>query len=128
MPKTAKIRLNEVEYTITERRSRENAAWRARLEEPFKELADLLETAPDVEITNMQSLASLVRSVSGMLLHSIDTVKALLVDYAPELANVMDDAYDSEILDAFTEVLSLAYPFGSLIKRLADLGSGATRT
>jgi hypothetical protein len=55
--------------------------------------------------------------VSGLLLNSIDNVKVLLASYAPDLP--LDDAYDSEIMDAFAEVLSLAFPFGSLDLELA---------
>ncbi|NIS82591.1 MAG: hypothetical protein GTO14_20865, partial [Anaerolineales bacterium] len=121
MPKSVTVTLNETEYTITELRSRQNAEWRKKLEGPFSELVSLLQDAPETELTDMQALANLVRSVSGLLLHSIDTVKALLAEYAPHLP--LDDAYDSEILDAFTEVLSLAYPFGRLIAKARQLGS-----
>jgi hypothetical protein len=73
----------------------------------------------------MQSLANVVRSVSGLLLTSIDTVKDLLASYAPSLP--LEDAYDSEIMDAFTEVLGLAYPFGSLLKKVRGLSGQPTR-
>lgn len=128
MPKTVEIVLNEATFTIGELRSRQNAAWRRRLEEPFKGLADLLERAPDMELTDLQSIAQLVRAVGGTLLQSIDIVKELLVDYAPSLESVIDEAYDSEILEAFEKVLGLAYPFGGLIRRLRDLGSESSRT
>lgn len=127
MPKTVTVTLDGKEYTITEKRSRENAAWRKLLEEPFQELAGLLESAPGADLTDGQSLATLVRSVSGLLLGSIETVKELLGEYDPALP--LADAYDSEILEAFTEVLGLAYPFGSLLSKLRALGSqvGTTR-
>ena len=128
MPKTVEITLNEATHTIRELRSRENAAWRRRLEEPFKELAGALEGAPGTDLTDLQSIAQLVRAVGGMLLQSIDTVKMLLIAYAPGLQANIDEAYDSEILDAFTEVLGLAYPFGGLIRKLRDLGSESSRT
>ena len=121
MPKSVTVTLDGETYTITELRSRANAEWRKKLEEPFSELVDLLQNAPETELTDMQALANVVRSVSGLLLHSIDTVKALLAEYAPHLP--LDDAYDSEILDAFTEVLSLAYPFGELLTKVRQIGS-----
>jgi hypothetical protein len=62
--------------------------------------------------------------VSGLLLNSIDNVKVLLASYAPDLP--LDDAYDSEIMDAFGEVLTLAFPFGSLIKRVRGLSGQPT--
>ena len=126
MPKSVKVFLDGKEYTITEKRSRDNAAWRVKLEVPFQDLAGLLESAPGADLTDGQSLANLVRSVSGMLLGSIETVTGLLAEYDPSLP--LDDAYDSEILDAFSAVLGLAYPFGSLLPRLRQLGSLAKPT
>jgi len=120
MPKSVTVTLDGKEYTITEKRSRENAAWRVKLEGPFQDLAGLLESAPGTDLTDGQSLAALVRSLSGMLLGSIDTVTGLLAEYDPALPLV--DAYDSEILEAFGAVLGLAYPFGSLLPRLRQIG------
>ena len=126
MPKSVTVTLDGKEYTITEKRSRDNAAWRKKLEGPFQDLAGLLESAPGADLTDGQSLANLVRSVSGMLLGSIDTVTQLLAEYDPALPLL--DAYDSEILEAFTEVLGLAYPFGSLLARVRQLGSQVNLT
>ena len=126
MPKSITVTLDGQPYTITEKRSRANAAWRAKLEVPFQDLAGLLESAPGADLTDGQSLATLVRSVSGMLLGSIEIVTGLLADYAPELP--LEDAYDSEILEAFTEVLGLAYPFGSILGKLRAIGSQASQT
>lgn len=125
MPKTATVTLDGTEYTITELRPKANAAWRARLREPFSELAALLESGPDTEITDLASLANVVRSVSGLLFESIDTLTALLAEYAPDLP--LDDAYESEQLEAFTEVLSLAFPFGALAARIRGLLRESTR-
>ena len=127
MPKTVKVFLDGTEYTITEKQSRDNAAWRKLLEEPFQELAALLESAPGINIKDGQGLAALVRSTSGMLLGSIDTVRELVVAYAPDLP--LD--YDSEIIDVFGAILGLAYPFGSILGKLGNLialGSQAKQT
>ena len=126
MPKSVKVFLDGKEYTITEKRSRDNAAWRVKLEGPFQDLAGLLESAPGTDLTDGQSLAGLVRSVSGMLLGSIEIVTGLLAEYDPDLPLI--DAYDSEILEAFGAVLGLAYPFGALLPRLRALGSLAKPT
>ena len=126
MPKSVTVTLDGKPYTITEKRSRENAAWRKSLEGPFQDLAGLLESAPGTDLTDGQSLAALVRSVSGMLLGSIEIVAGLLADYAPDLP--LEDAYDSEILEAFGAVLGLAYPFGSLLPRLRQFGQLGTPT
>jgi len=110
-------------YTIQEKRSRENREWRALLEGHFSELAAVLEDAPDVDVTDGQALARLVRNASGKLLRSVDILGELLVAYAPQVQDVVGEAYDSEILEAFTAVLGLAYPFGSVIGRIRQIGS-----
>lgn len=126
--RTAKVTLNGQEHTIEECRSRDNRKWREKLEVHFSELAQMLEGVPDADITDGQALAGLVRSVSSKLLRSVDIITDLLVEYAPDLKPVIDEAYDSEILDAFTAVLGLAYPFGSLLSKLKELGSQLPQT
>jgi hypothetical protein len=128
MPKRVTITLDGQEYVVEEKRSRENAQWRQKLEEPFKELAQQLERAPAVELTKVTEIAQLVRGVGGTLLQSMDIVVALLIEYAPGLREAVKEAYDSEILEAFGKVLGLAYPFGGLIERLKTLGSKKERT
>ena len=125
MPKQITVILDDREYTITEKRSKANAEWRKELGGPFAQLVDLLEMGPNVELTDMASLANLVRSVSDLLLNSVDMITDLVRSYAPDLP--LDDAYDSEIMDAFTEVLSLAYPFGSLLTKIRGLSARQTR-
>jgi hypothetical protein len=122
------VRLNGQEHVITELRSRANAAWRKKLEVPFQDLAKTLEQAPSVELTDSQALAHLVRTVGMTLLDSMETVQNLLVEYAPDLRADVDEAYDSEIVEAFTAVLGLAYPFGSVLSRLQGFGWGAPPT
>jgi len=128
MPRKVTIELDGEAYEVVELRSRENADWRRKLEEPFSELAEKLEGAPDVELTDLAGVAGLVRSVGGTLLQSIDLVKGLVIAYAPALDEAVENAYDSEILEAFGKILELAYPFGGLIRRLKELGSQSGRT
>jgi len=128
MPRKVTIELDGEAYEVVELRSRENADWRRKLEEPFSELAEKLEGAPDVELTDLAGMAGLVRSVGGTLLQSIDLVKGLVIAYAPALDEAVENAYDSEILEAFGKILELAYPFGGLIRRLKELGSQSGRT
>lgn len=108
----AKIVIGEKEYTIQERRSRDNAAWRHSFETPFKTLLDALSSAPNVDLTDGQALAGLLDSAGGILLQSVDIIAGLVRDYAPDLP--LDEAYDSEIISAFLEVVKLAYPFGPI--------------
>lgn len=133
--RTVEVTLAGKTYTITELPSRKNAAWRKKLEKPFRELAKMLESAPETDISNLADIAGLVRSLSSMLVDSVDVIVELLFDYSPELRadrkRIEEEAYDSEILAAFTAVLSLAFPFGSLASKLQGLAmlgsaSGAT--
>jgi hypothetical protein len=124
MPRMAKITLADTEYEVVELKSRQNRVWREKLEGHFQELATALENAPDMELNDTQALANLVRSVSGKLLGSVDIIVDLVAAYDPALGAAVDDAYDSEILDAFVSILGLAYPFGSTINRLmTQIGS-----
>ncbi len=121
MPRSVKITLAEKEYTVSELKGRDNAKWRTSFEHFFSDLASLMEKAPEIELTNMASLAGLIRSGSSLLLHSIDKVKELLLEYAPNISDVIDEAYDSEVMAAFLEVLKLAYPFGTLLDKVRRL-------
>lgn len=110
--KTATIEINGEEHTIQELRSRNNAAWRQSLQAHFDEIASLLEA----DVADGQALADVVRSVSGKLVKSVDLVRDLVARYAPDLP--LDEAYDSEVIEAFAAVLALAYPFGGALERL----------
>lgn len=126
--RTVTVKIAKKEFTINEKRSRENAEWRKSLEVPFEGLAALLKGAPGTSLTDGESLSNLVKSVSGLLLGSIDKVIEFLIDYAPELEAVREEAYDSELLDAFTAVLGLAYPFGRVLDRITGIGSKQAKT
>jgi hypothetical protein len=116
--RTVVVTLDGTDYEIQELRSKANRAWREHLEAHFAELSDALVSAPDTDITDGVALAEMVRSVSGKLLHSVDIVADLVRIYDENLP--IDDAYDSEILEAFTAILGLAYPFGAVIDRVRE--------
>lgn len=121
--RTIKVTLDGQEVEVRELRSRQNAAWRQRLlEGPLAELTAALEAAPNVDLTDGQALAGLVRSVSGVVLGSVDTMAEMVAAYDEKLAEVVPKAYDSEIVEAFTAVLGLAYPFGVLLQKLKVAG------
>lgn len=123
MAKTVVITFEGVEHEIRMLRHRENAAWRQKLELPFAGLVDEMDRLPEVEVNDMKALGRLVRTMSGTLLRSIDIVADLVVDYAPELKPVIENAFEDDILDAFVSILGLAYPFGSILPRIRAIGS-----
>jgi len=126
--RTAKVVLGGQDYTINEKRSRENAAWRKKLEKPFSELAEMLKEIPDVKLTDGEGLSKIVQFVSSLLLRSVDMIVDLLVDYSPELDGVREEAYDSELLDAFGTVLGFAYPFGGIFNKITQATSKQAKT
>jgi len=129
------VELGGVAYTIHELPSRKSTAWRKKLEKPFSGLVSLLENGPDTDIDNLQDLATLIRSVSGLLIGSMDTIVDLLFEYSPPLKKsrkkIENEIYDSEIIEAFVKVLGLAFPFGGLVstvRNLMSLGSTSKPT
>lgn len=121
--RTVTVVLDGKVFVVEELRSRDNGAWRKRLEEHFEELAEAVEGAPGVDVTDGKELGKLVRAVGGKLLRSVDLVRELVEAYDPALVGPMDEAFDSEILDAFAGVLSLAYPFGVVVERVRKFGA-----
>lgn len=120
MPRKVTVTLSDTKYEVVELKSRLNRTWRKKLEGHFQELATALENAPDTELGDTQAIGGLVRTVSGKLLQSVDLIGELVAAYDSDLKTALDDAYDSEILDAFVAILGLAYPFGSTIQRLVN--------
>jgi hypothetical protein len=131
--RTIEVVLGGQTFTVRELPVRKNAGWRKQLAEPFAELVQRLAAAPEAKIDDAKSLADLVQSLSGVLIGSIDTLVDLLLAYSPELTHVREfveeNAYDSEIMEAFTGVLGLAFPFGTwkdkLGQLMAQVGNGS---
>jgi len=124
--KTIKVTLDDQEYDISELRARENAGWRDLLQEQVAEITTVIQAAPDTNVSDGQALAGLIARISELVLGSVDTILELCREYAPRLP--WDEAYDSEIVAAFWQILGLAYPFGlgqagKLVEQLSALGS-----
>lgn len=128
--KTAEITLSGQTFTVAEQPRQANAAWRAQFQDAFSEAAGTLAGVWNSDVAEADDLAGLVRQLAATVTGAIDTMAELLFAYAPELTAQRETAYDSEILEAFTAVLELAYPFGSLLEKLASLtgpGQAAAR-
>lgn len=119
MPKSVIVTLADQDYEIKALPIKRAKLWRASLEVPFAELSTTLESAGSIELSNGADIAKLVRTFSGTLLGSVDKMLDLLFEFSPELAEdrerIEEEAYDEEALNAFAEVLKLAYPFGRLL-------------
>lgn len=126
MPRTVTVTLAGTEYVVTELPSRRNAEWRRKVDEALGSLSGAL--GQNLEISNLQGTLD---SVRALLLESGETILRLLYAYSEDIADDKErielEAFDSELTEALIEVLSLAYPFGSLL-RLAGIGSRGPRT
>lgn len=124
------ITLGGQSYLLMELPARKNAAWRRLLEEKAQPLLGLIEQASaGVEITNSEDLMRLVQLALPTLLHAPEILFELITAYAPMISDdLLDNAYDSEVVGAFLGVLSLAFPFGGLIQELTSLASGSAPT
>lgn len=114
------VTLGGIEHTINELPVRPNAEWRKKLQAPFAQLIGLIQQAPGLELSNPAHVSELLRSISTLFLDSLDTATDLLIAYSPALMAksewVRENAFESEIMDAFASVLTLAFPFTSLEK------------
>jgi hypothetical protein len=139
MPNSVTVTLAERQYVIKELPSRKNMAWRQALQAPFGDLVDALASAPGIEVDNtagMTQLTDLVRTLTSRVFGSIDLMRDMLFNYSPALAadreRIEDEGFDSEVVSAFTEVLKLAFPFGSMIdlasRAIAKAGQQAKQT
>lgn len=119
------------EYTVNELPARRNMEWRKLVETQVVEIAGFIERAPQTELTDGAAVSSLVRELGRLVLGSVDIVVELLFAYAPELAKdrkrIEDEAFESELVQAFLEVLQLGYPFFSLARSMLRIADGLTR-
>jgi hypothetical protein len=132
--RTETVEIGEKSYIIHEQKRKANALWRLAFQAMFTEVAALIEGLPSLDMTPA-AIGDLVRQITAKVGGSVDEMAELVFAYSPELnkdrETIEEEAYDSEIMAAFTAVLKLAYPFGSLVQMvtgLSSLGQGAKAT
>lgn len=122
--KTETIIIGEKTYVVREAKRKANAKWRQRFQAEFTDVAALLEGLPKTDLS-AQALGGLLHQIIAKVGGSVDTLAELVFAYSPELAadreTIEEEAYDSEIMAAFTAVMKLAYPFGSVIQTVNGL-------
>lgn len=113
--KTETVILGEKEYTLRELPIRPARQFREALARHFGDFVDLVETSPNVELTDMKAVSGLLRTLSSTLLESVDTALELLLQYSPELQKDRDyienNAVGSQVVDAFVAAVGLSFPF-----------------
>lgn len=126
--KSIKVALGGNTYTINEQPRKKNAAWREAFQNEFVDVAAAISSAADADITQTGTIADVVRGLMGQINNAVDALLPLLADYSPsikaDMNRIEEEAYESEIIDAFIEVLALAYPFGAALKAVSSLSSG----
>lgn len=132
MPKTVKVHLGGREYVLTEKVMGVTQKWREQLRKSsvmliFQSLDSAVASVIDVVdggIDNLEagqviSIARVLPIIVNGLSNSIDDVLDLLFDYSPELKAdkkwLEGNAYDSEAIAVFIEVLKLNFPIGALL-------------
>ena len=116
------VEMGGEERMIVELRPRANAEWREKFEPHFDGLQLLIQQATVPDLMEGDSLTELTKTVKAAIRGSLETITALVKEYAPDLP--YDEAYESEIVEAFGIILGLAYPFGSLVEKLRRLAAG----
>ncbi len=112
--RSVEVTLGGKPYKVTELPTRQNAAWRKELQSHFGALAALLSNAPSTKLADLADVGTLLTALSGQLIGSIETITDLVLAYMPGVdgKKLGEAAYDSEILEAFAKILTLAFPFG----------------
>lgn len=120
MAKEVKVSMGGRNYTVTALPIIKSKEWREALAIPFSTLTQALTMAQTTELDNLAGIGDIVNRLSGTLLGSVDLMLDLMFSYSPELAKdrewIENNAYDEEALQAFGEVLKLAFPFGILLE------------
>ncbi len=112
MPRTAEVTIDGKPYTLTEPRLRAAEEWRQRFTALlWDDMADLLPQIPNIEINSPADILTLAHQYMPLLLQKVAAVGDLCVQFDPAFEN----AYQSEIINAFPKVVDLAFPFGALL-------------
>lgn len=119
-------------YTIEELPARRNAAWRKQLEGKLAPILGIIEQAgAGLELRTNEDLMKVASQVGQLLVTAPDLLIELLFAYSAELAGqqdtILDTAYDSELITAFTAALGMAYPFENLARLATSLASGSMK-
>jgi len=110
--KTAVVTINGEPHEVKELPATRNAAWRRQFEGRVADIMGALERLPQAEVGNTEDLLALVREFLPTILGATDALVELAVAYDPSL----EDAYESEIMQALPSILALGFPFVGLAR------------
>lgn len=125
------------QYSIESLKFKAEREWRKKYDAPISALINTLSQTRTIT-DQSNDPGQWLRQMGGVLLsHAGELVKALIespdtllnaiCDYSPVLQAdrdyIEENSYQDEIAAAFIEVLKIAYPFGSLLSLVKNLGS-----
>ncbi len=120
-----KIHIAGEDRDVAELPRRKNAAWRERLQKELGPVMDFLETTESLDIQSVDQAVPILREALTGVNQGLDIALELIVNYMkadkPAADKIREDAFDSEILEALIQILSLAYPFGSVRPAMEQL-------
>jgi hypothetical protein len=129
MARVITVKLGDEEVQIEQLRTRATSEWRKQVAEPAE--AVVLQVAKvidwrSVDTDDLAALRDLIGAVRPLLFDFIDTVRGLVVAYAPSLRERIEDAYDDEVIAAFLAIVRVAFPLGEIqraVSLITNLGS-----
>lgn len=128
--RTEAVTLAGREYKMAELPLRKNAAWRQLLGAELEQWGQLLGQTNEVDLNNLSGVLPVLRRAGDMVLQSPERIADLVFAYCPDIAaereTILDNAYESELVEAFSACVKLAFPFGkltSLVTQFAATGS-----
>jgi len=128
--KSITVTLGGAAYPVNELPARKNSEWRGQFQTALGPLLNLVgEAGAGLEISGSDDLMKIANQVGRILVDSPDTIRELIYQYAPNIDAdcewIESEAYDSELITAFQQIMGLAYPFGSLARQFKSLASGS---
>lgn len=123
------VTLGAREYAVCEAGFARSRRWRKRFVDEIKPLFEQVSGMAGLEFGSPADLLKLLPLLDTVMVDGIDRVFELLLAYSDTLSAdreyIEESATDRQILDAFREVASIAFPFdlGSLLRR--QLGRAA---
>lgn len=126
------LTLGEQEYTVCAPGFVRAKVWKKRLLTEVKPLFDQLSAAPDIQFDSPADLLKLLPLADKLLIDGVDTMLELLLAFSPVLeearAYIEENASDKQIVAAFTDVVSLADPFGMAAQLNRQFGRATNGT
>ena len=143
MSDTITVKFAERSYQIVKLPIRANREWRQQFDAPLTLVMDVLNSGSTIVNQNFDNTTELGKSIIGLLASygptliktltsSVDLIVESLFAYSPALTKdrewIETHATDEQAIQAFIEVLTIAYPFGQLIAFIKKVGQEPAQT